>query len=81
MTNMRITVNGDTWLDGDLGEWQEKPPEQFVKALQTPSPQVPGLRALMLTMGEYAAQEKSCSLELTTTDGWPTLTVGPYEAG
>ncbi|MDH6199199.1 hypothetical protein M2272_005867 [Mycobacterium frederiksbergense] len=75
MTQMRITVNGDRWLDGDLGEWQQKPPEQFVKALQAPSTQIPGLRQLLTVLAECATQDKSCSLELTNSErGW-TLTV------
>lgn len=72
---MRIVVNGDTWHDGDLGTWQQKQPEQFVQALQQPNNQIPGLRALILTMAEYATQEKSCTLELTNTDrGWTLST-------
>ena len=75
MTQMRITVDGDTWLDGDLGEWQEKPPEQFVKALQTPSAGTPGLRQLLTALAEAATQDKPTRLELTTRErGW-TLTV------
>lgn len=75
MTNMRITVNGDTWLDGDLGTWEEKRPEQYLNALQNPSAQLPGTRQLLLAFAEAASQDKSCSLELTTSErGW-TLTV------
>lgn len=75
MTNMRITVNGDTWLDGDLGTWEEKRPEQYLNALQNPSAQPPGTRQLLLAFAEAASQGKSCSLELTTNErGW-TLTV------
>lgn len=75
MTNMRITVNGDTWLDGDLGTWEEKRPEQYLNALQNPSAQPPGTRQLLLAFAEAASQDKSCSLELATSErGW-TLTV------
>lgn len=27
MANLRITVNGDTIMDGDLGSWSSEPPE------------------------------------------------------
>ena len=75
MTNMRITVNGDTWLDGDLGTWEEKRPEQYLNALRNPSAQPPGTRQLLMAFAEAASQDKPTSLELTNSErGW-TLTV------
>lgn len=72
---MRIVVDGEVWVDGDLGKWQERGPEQFVNALRNPAAQKRGIRSLMMEMAAAVARGVPCSIELTTTDTSHTLTV------
>lgn len=75
MTSLRIIVNGETWMNGDLGEWQQKQPAQFVEALKNPRAAQPGMMQLLTAMGECATGTRDYTLELTTSDdGGFTLT-------
>ena len=75
MPSLHITVNGETWMNGDLGEWQQKQPEQFVQALKNPRAAQPGTMALLTAISECVTSDKAYSLELTTSDnGEFTLT-------
>lgn len=72
---MRIIVDGETWMDGDLGQWEQKKPEQFVKAIQNPRNTPPGLRELMMAMADAAMRGNSVTITLQHTDTSWTLTV------
>lgn len=75
MPSLHITVNGETWMNGDLGEWQQKQPAQFVEALKNPRAAQPGTMALLTAISECVTSDKAYSLELTTGDnGEFTLT-------
>ncbi|MGV0785122.1 hypothetical protein [Mycolicibacterium sp. XJ775] len=52
MPSLHIIVNGETWMNGDLGEWQQKQPEQFVEALKNPRAARPGMMQLLTAIGE-----------------------------
>lgn len=73
--NMRIVVNGDTWMDGNLGQWEQKQPTQFVEAMKNPRNQTPGLKALMIAVADGAARNKSLNINLQHTPTSWTLTV------
>lgn len=75
MPSLRIVVDGETWMNGDLGEWQQTQPKQFVEALKNPRSARPGMMQLLTAMGECATSDKAHTLELTTSDdGEFTLT-------
>ena len=75
MPTLHIVVNGETWINGDLGEWQQKQPAQFVEALKNPRAARPGMMQLLTAMGECATSDKAWTLALTTSDdGGFTLT-------
>ena len=82
MSSLRIVVDGETWMNGDLGEWQQTQPKQFMEALKNPRTARPGMMQLLTAMGECATSDKAYTLELTTTDnGEFTLTKKPTDAG
>ncbi len=82
MPSLRIVVNGETWMNGDLGEWQQKQPAQFVEAFKNPRAARPGMMQLLTAMGECATSDKAHTLELTTSDdGGFTLTKKPTASG
>ena len=73
MPSLRIVVDGETWMNGDLGEWQQTQPKQFMEALKNPRAARPGMMQLLTAMGECATGDNT--LELTTSDdGEFTLT-------
>lgn len=75
MPALRIIVDGNTWMNGDLGEWQQKQPAQFVEALKNPRAAQPGMMQLLTAIGECATGTQAYTLELTTgQNGEFTLT-------
>lgn len=75
MPSLHIIVNGETWMNGDLGEWQQKQPTQFVEALKNPRAAQPGTMALLTAISESITSDKNYTLELTNSDnGEYTLT-------
>lgn len=75
MPSMRIVVDDETWMDGDLGQWEQKQPQRFIDAMKNPRTQPPGLRALMIAMTEGITLGKSLTITLQHTATSWTLTV------
>jgi hypothetical protein len=70
MATLRITVDGNTVMDGDLGQWTTEPPfiAEQLKANARPAP---WMRCLMLTLADAAMSEKVMSVDVRTrANGW-----------
>lgn len=71
MPTMRVTIDGNVVMDGDLGNWSTNPPELITEQLKANARPAPWMRALMLTMAEAAMSEQSMTVDVVTrADGW-----------
>lgn len=71
MATMRVTIDGQTVMDGDMGQWTTEPPAILTDQLKANSKPAPWMRALMLTMADAAMGEQAISVEVKTrADGW-----------
>jgi hypothetical protein len=68
---MRVTVDGQVIMDGDLGQWSTDPPELIKDQLRANARPAPWMRALMMTMADAAMGGQSISVDVKTRgDGW-----------
>lgn len=68
MPYAHITVDGRTLLNGDLGQWQTKPPAELAQHLKPGTPHQPGIRALLVALGDAVRMNKNTSIQLTNRD-------------
>lgn len=66
MATMRITIDGKTVMDGDIGQWTTNPPEMITDQLKAGAKPVPGIRALMLELAMCGASGQSLVVDLRT---------------
>lgn len=66
MTNMRVTLNGDVLMDGDLGQWSTNPPPLLAEQLKAHTTPKPWMRAIMLTIADAATSNQSTTIDVTT---------------
>lgn len=70
MPHLHITIDDQTVLDGDLGEWTTNPPQLITEQLTNPKPQ-PGMKALMLALTEAAIHNQPTHINLQNRpNGW-----------
>lgn len=79
MTNIRLTIDGKTEFDGDLGNWMLRPPEALGKLLRPDGTglarQAEHMNHIALAVVDAAKVDQDKSIEVRTfTGGW-TLTV------
>lgn len=76
MAHVKITIDGETILDDNLGEWTRALPERLQQELHPNEgrPQ-PWIRAIGLAMVEAATDNKPFEADVTTSPGEWTLTV------
>lgn len=71
MSRIRLTIDGDTIMDGDLGQWQNKPPESLTQHLDPTANLQPWAKAAMLAIVQAALEKRDTAITVTTRDrGW-----------
>lgn len=75
MSYAHITIDGNTILDGDLGQWTHTPPASLAKYLTPNAQQQPGLNALLLAFATAAKTGQDITIDLTNRANGYTLTV------
>lgn len=71
MAHLKVTIDGATAMNGDLGQWTTNPPQLITEQLKANSKPAPWMRALMLTIADAAMSEQSMSVDVQTrVDGW-----------
>lgn len=74
MSHLTITVDGDTLMDGDTGDWTYNPPQQVMNQLNGQTVK-PYSRALLVAMADHALASRNATITITTRDGGWTLDV------
>lgn len=75
MSRIRLTIDGDTIMDGDLGQWHNKPPESLTQHLNPAANPQPWAKAAMLAIVQAALEKRDVVIVVTTRDGGWTLDV------
>lgn len=75
MAHVTITVDGAVWLDGDLGNWQHKPPAHIQARLRSPTQREPWFMAIMAALTDAAVTDQQASIDVQTRAGGWTLRV------
>lgn len=78
---MRITVDGDTLMDADLGNWTQPKPQidQLNQLAASPTPPA-WTRPVMVMLAEAALRKRSLNIDITTRDSGWTMSVDDAEA-
>lgn len=71
MAHARITIDGATLLDANLGEWTRTLPDILQQQLNPGAQPQPWMKALLLMVAEAAAGNQPFQADVTTRDnGW-----------
>lgn len=71
MANVKVTVDGKTIMDGDLGEWSTNPPELIKEQLKANARPALWMQALLLTIADAAMSNKCLTVDVRTdAEGW-----------
>lgn len=78
MAYIKVTIDGETVLDGESGTWEQRPPDFIAQQLHNmttstnPVPPSPWMRSIMLILAEAAMTETYASIEVSTRGnaGW-----------
>ncbi|BBU22150.1 hypothetical protein [Mycobacterium xenopi] len=71
MAHLRITIDGNVAMNGDLGEWTTNPPTLLTEQLKANTKPAPWMRALMLTIADAAMTNRDLHANVhTRPDGW-----------
>jgi len=67
MTHVRVTVDGMTMMDDNLGNWQARPPE-FLKRMVTPGPTKPEshIKAIGIVIADAVLIGEDVAIDVTT---------------
>lgn len=70
-THIKLTVDGETLMDGDLGEWKHKPPTAIQHLIKPGRKPEPYLQAALGAVLEASLISKSATIDCTTREnGW-----------
>jgi hypothetical protein len=75
MSYAHITIDGNTVLDGDLGQWRNKPPTEFAQYLAPGAQLQPGVMALLTAFGAAARAGQDITANLRNRPTGYDLTV------
>lgn len=71
---LKVTIDGETVMDGDTGAWQQRQPEfiaQQLKNMASSGAPAPYMRALMLVIAEAAMTKTYTEAEVKSfASGW-----------
>ena len=71
MTNLRIKVDGRTIYRGELGEWVQRPPDEFRDAIKPGAQPTPWMKGVLVAMSDAVAADLSTRITVKThLDGW-----------
>jgi hypothetical protein len=71
MTHIKLTVNGETLMDGDLGQWKRTPPSALQKLLKPGRQPEPYLQAALGALVEASIKNTDTTIEATAApNGW-----------
>jgi hypothetical protein len=71
VAHIRLTLDGDTLMDGDLGAWQQQPPEAVADMLRNGGRGEPWHRPTLMVIADADLRNKSATITITTSaDGW-----------
>lgn len=75
MAHIRLTVNGTTVMDGDLGTWQQQPPQAVADMLRNGGNGKPWHRPLLMVLTDAAVRDQAIDITVTTGEGGYTLDI------
>ena len=75
MTNLRVTLDGETVIDGDMGEWNANPPEILREQLAATSTPRPWMRCLLMVVANAALTGTDTEVVVRTSENRWTLEV------
>jgi hypothetical protein len=71
MSALKLVVNGQTLMDGDLGEWRHKPPTSVQHLLQPGKKPQPYMQAALMALMEAAIKDVDTTIKVRTkARGW-----------
>ena len=73
--HIRIVIDTKVVFDGDLDEWKQAAPADFLDALQPNAKPQPWLKAILIVMADAAMTGDSVSIEATTGESRWTMGV------
>lgn len=75
MSHLTVTINNQTVMDGDTGQWSTNPPTILTDQLKANAHPAPWMRAIMLTVADAAMTHTDTRITVTTTPNEWTLKV------
>lgn len=71
MAHLKITIDGTTAIDTDLGQWTTTPPPYINQLITTPKPQLWQQLLMIITAHTGGLTGQPANIHLTTRDdGW-----------
>lgn len=87
MAYIKVLVDGETVIDGETGEWEQRTPDFIAKQLHdmtsNPNPPKPSpwMRAMMLVLAEAAMTDTHTEIEVKSWEAGWSLTTKYAESG
>lgn len=75
MTELKVTVDGKTVIDGDMGQWSENPPEIIREQLAANATPKPWMRCLLMVVANAAVTATDTTVVIATTETTWTMQV------
>lgn len=70
MTHVRLSVDKEVVLDGDLDEWAATPPDYFKDVINPNAKPEPWQKAIMVTMADATLTRRAVSIDVMTGPHW-----------
>lgn len=71
MTQLHVTIDGQTVINGDLGEWNSNPPEILREQLAANATPKPWMRCLLMVIADTAMSGADTTVVIATgSQGW-----------
>lgn len=71
MTALHVTIDGQTVIDGDMGQWSADPPEILREQLAANATPRPWMRCLLMVVANAALTDTDTEVVVRTGDnGW-----------
>lgn len=75
MTKLKVTIDGKTVIDGDLGQWNANPPELLREQLASNASPEPWMRCLLMVVANAAVTATDTTVVIATTETTWTMQV------